>query len=58
LNVNGTSFAVFFHQPGMSPRRIETSSGPVSPNLTTSARLRTLRAKRSITGSDAPLISD
>jgi hypothetical protein len=36
LNVDGTSLAVFFHQPGMRPQRIGTSSGPVSANLKTS----------------------
>ena len=36
LNVEGTSLAVFFHQPGIRPQRIGTRSGPVSANLTTS----------------------
>ena len=36
LNVEGTSFAVFFHQPGMRPQRIGTSSRTPSANLTTS----------------------
>ena len=36
LNVDGTSLAVFFHQPGMRPQRIGTSSKPDSANLTTS----------------------
>jgi hypothetical protein len=36
LNVEGTSFAVFFHQPGMRPQRIETSSRPPSIGRTTS----------------------
>ena len=36
LNVDGISLAVVFHQPGMRPHRIGTSSGPVSANLKTS----------------------
>ena len=28
LNVEGTSLAIFFHQPGMRPHRIGKSSGP------------------------------
>ena len=36
LNVERTSLAVFFHQPGMRPQRIGTSSRPVSDDLTTS----------------------
>ncbi len=36
LNVEGTSLAVFFYQPGMRPQRIGTSSGPGSDDLTTS----------------------
>jgi hypothetical protein len=35
-NVDGASLAVIFHQPGMIPQRIGTSSGLVSANLTTS----------------------
>jgi hypothetical protein len=36
LNVEGMSFAVFFHQPGMRSQRIGTSSGLESPDLTMS----------------------
>jgi hypothetical protein len=36
LKVEGTSLAVFFHQLGMRPQRIGTSSAPVAANLTTS----------------------
>jgi hypothetical protein len=35
LNVDGTSLTVFFHQPGMRPQRIETSSSPPSVGRTT-----------------------
>jgi hypothetical protein len=36
LKVAGISFAAFFHQPGISPQRIGTSSRPCAPSRMTS----------------------